>query len=176
MDYAAHLLESKDFAWGVIVTGLLMLFLMFYAAYMRMQSLYLTAKNKGREKIGSRFYYIVEESEYNLLTLATLPVFGKKQMSQEEARDDDAVGPVFMSTYQSRSGISEYWNGAHSVDSIQSAKFYRTKAEARLEHDAFRLTYPLERSRDIKIVAISDLKTDPVAKETLLSIARIQLT
>lgn len=71
-------LNDPNFFYGAAVMGILMGFLMIYAAYMRLQSLYLTAKNKGREKIGDKFYYIVEESEYNQLTLANLPTFGKK--------------------------------------------------------------------------------------------------
>jgi hypothetical protein len=166
MDYAAHLLESTDFAWGLIVMGVLMLFLMFYAAYMRMQSLYLTATNNGREKIGSKFYYIVEESEYNRLKLAELPTFGRKQGDQGE-------DPVFMYRIHFRS--RQYWNGTSYSESAHRAKFYWTRAEAEADQNAFRLIYPLDKPCTIFSVAISELNTDAVGKAELLGIARQQL-
>lgn len=84
MEKIQHLLSSSDFGWGLLVMGFVMLFMMFYSAYMRMQSLYMTAKHKGREKIGDKFYYLVEESEYNRLTLADLPQFGQSKESEDE--------------------------------------------------------------------------------------------
>lgn len=84
MDYVTHLADSRDFLMGALVMGVLMLVLMVYAAYARTRSLYLTAKNKGREKIGDEFYYIVEESEYNQLQRANLPTFGRKQGNEDE--------------------------------------------------------------------------------------------
>jgi hypothetical protein len=78
-------LADPNFYRGALVMGFLMMLLMFYAAYMRAQSLYLTAKNKGREKLGDKFYYIVEESEYNELTRSQLPTFGKKENNDEHS-------------------------------------------------------------------------------------------
>lgn len=77
-------LADPNFYRGALVMGLLMLILMVYAGYMRSQSLYLTAKNKGREKLGDKFYYIVEEHEYNQLTLANLPKFGDNKENEDE--------------------------------------------------------------------------------------------
>jgi hypothetical protein len=76
-------LNDPNFFYGAAVMGFLMTFLMFYAAYMRMQTLYLIAKNKGREKIGDKFYYIVEEKEYLELTLPHLPKFGNEGEEDE---------------------------------------------------------------------------------------------
>jgi hypothetical protein len=77
-------LNDPNFFRGALTMGILMLILMVYAGYMRTQSLYLTAKNKGREKLGDKFYYIVEESEYNKLTLANLPKFGTDKEEEDE--------------------------------------------------------------------------------------------
>lgn len=71
------ILNDPNFFYGAAVMGIFMLFLLIYASYMRLQSLYLTAKYKGREKIGGKFYYIVEEREYNALTLPNLSKFGE---------------------------------------------------------------------------------------------------
>jgi hypothetical protein len=79
-----RLLNSQDFYRGALVMGVLMLFLMVYAGYWRTQSLYLTAKNKGCEKLGDKFYYIVEESEYNRLKRADLPKFGADKEKEDE--------------------------------------------------------------------------------------------
>jgi hypothetical protein len=77
-------LNDPNFYRGALVMGVLMIALMFYAAFMRAQTLYLIAKNKGREKIGDKFYYIVEESEYNQLTLENLPKFGTNKENEDE--------------------------------------------------------------------------------------------
>lgn len=79
-----QMLDDPNFFYGAAIMGILMLILMLYAAYMRAQSLYLTAKNKGREKLGDKFYYIVEESEYNQLALANLPKFGSDKENEDE--------------------------------------------------------------------------------------------
>ncbi len=79
-----QMLDDPNFFYGAAIMGILMLILMLYAAYMRAQSLYLTATNKGREKLGDKFYYIVEESEYNRLCLANLPKFGTDKENEDE--------------------------------------------------------------------------------------------
>jgi hypothetical protein len=65
MTRIAELLHSTDFAWGVIVMGILMLFMMVYAGYMRAQTLYLSYKAGTPTKLGADFYYLVKESDYN---------------------------------------------------------------------------------------------------------------
>lgn len=69
------ILNDPNFFYGAAVMGIFMLLLMIYGSYMRLQSLYLTAKHKGCEKIGDKFYYIVEESEYNALVLSNQTAF-----------------------------------------------------------------------------------------------------
>jgi hypothetical protein len=75
---------------GALIMGILMLFLMIYSRYMYRQTLYLIAKNEGREKLGDDFYYIVEESEYNRLKLADLPKFGETKENEDEHSERQA--------------------------------------------------------------------------------------
>jgi hypothetical protein len=165
-------LNDQNFYYGALVMGILMLFLMFYAAHMRAQSLYLTAKNKGREKIGDRFYYLVEESEYNRLTLPHLPKFGNAD--KEVVFKDENVPFVMHAT---KCTWQEYFCGAKSqcyTTDIRKAKFYWSEAEARSETEAFRLLYPLDVQKTIRITRADKLPTDQVALKAIIDCARTQ--
>lgn len=158
-------LADPNFYRGALVMGFLMMILMFYAAYMRAQSLYLTAKNGGREKLGKKFYYIVEESEYNQLTLAKLPTFGRKGITT-------SIDPCLM--YTVRHGQKQYWNGTSYAEYASQAKFYPSPAAAMVDHDAFRLVYPLDQKRQIHVMCVSEMDADDVGKKRLLEIAHAQ--
>jgi hypothetical protein len=84
MDDLVRLFGSQDFYRGALVMGILMLFLLFYAAYLRAESLYLSHKAGTPTKLGKKFYYIVEESEYNRLKIADLPQFGENKEEENE--------------------------------------------------------------------------------------------
>lgn len=83
MDTLNCMLDSKAFFMGAMTMGILMLVLMVYAGYMRAQSLYYSWKNNTPTKLGSDFYYVVREDEYNQLQRANLPTFGRKQGNEE---------------------------------------------------------------------------------------------
>ncbi len=184
MDTINTTVADPNFFRGVLVMGTLMLILMVYAGYMRAQTLYLTAKNKGREKIGGNFYYIVEESEYNQLTLSTLPQFGQdKQVVAQPLLEEDGQSmmsyqdmvPYVLST--TRYGTTEYYHGSehnrYSTD-IRKAKFYWFIEEAEKEQDQFRLLYPLDSKKRVYVQRLDQLDTDEVALAALKAFARKQ--
>jgi hypothetical protein len=168
--------NDPNFFRGALVMGVLMFILMFYAAYMRAQSLYLTAKNGGREKLGDKFYYIVEESEYHALTFPHLPKFGEDEGEVSVVVETSV--PFLM--YVVRATWREYYCGRISggdckSPDIKQAKFYWSKEEAERDQEAFRLLYPLDASRMVFIIQLDELVLDEVAYEALLVIARNQL-
>lgn len=173
MDAISAAISDEHFWQGVLVASVLWLFLLFYAAYMRAQTLYLTAKNKGREKLGDKFYYIVEESEYNELARSKLPVFGKKEVA---APVGDSDIPFVL--YIVKATWKEYFcmlkgQPCYSSD-IRAAKFYWSIEEANLDREAFRLLYPLDVRKTIHAIRVDELATDDVALQSIIEGARAQ--
>lgn len=170
MDAVNAAWADPHFWHGVLVMGFLMLFLMGYAAYMRAQSLYLSFKHESAIKLGQHFYYLVSEHEWNQVALARLR--RDKDTLGDDGVDDAATEPCLM--YTTRQGMREYWNGRTYAEHAAQAKFYPNKAAAELDHDNFRMVYPLEFKRTIHILAITEMDSDVVGKTRLLEIATAQ--
>jgi hypothetical protein len=162
---------------GALIMGILMLVLMIYSRYMYSQTLYIIAKNKGCEKIGDKFYYLVESSEYLALTLPHLPKFGE---SEEQEPVVETMIPFLM--YVNRGAWNEYYCGSQKFNGtpvkspdIRASQFYWSAQEAEKDQEAFRAIYALDRDMSVYIARLDMLGLDSVAYNALLTIARNEL-
>jgi hypothetical protein len=165
-------IDDPNFFKGAGFAIILMVFLMFYAAYMRARGLYASHRLETPIKLGRHFYYIVTEHEWNQVTLARLQ---KKQNVDTPADpEDDGTGPCLMFT--TRHGQRQFWNGTSYAEHASRAKFFPNKTAAMRDHDQFRLVYPLDKPRTITILSIAALDTDNLGKTKLLELAEAQLS
>lgn len=160
------MLADPNFFYGAAVMGILMMFLMFYAAYLRAESLYLSFKARSAIKVGKSLYYLVTEHEWNKWSLTIQ--WHKPEVNADQG--DQERGPFVMFALQY--GARFYYSGAGYRTPVQLANFYRTEAEAMQDRYSFRSLFPLDRQCNIEIKSIRDMRMDELGRTKLLAIAK----
>ncbi|WP_144106859.1 hypothetical protein [Paraburkholderia sp. BCC1886] len=176
MDYIAYLQHSKDFAWGCLVTGVLMLFLMFYAAALRAHNLLLSYQAGRSTKIGKHFYYLVRGEDYVKMRMAVARIVATPEFTQPV---EEAI-PFVLHTESNVPGWTDYYSEfkgspCRGTD-IRAAKFYWSETDAEADQEKLRDLYSLTVQRDIYIDRIDDLDMDDLAYKMLMDRAHSQRT